>query len=248
MSRSAWNQCNIHQIPNRVSHSKFSRLMHRPTYVVSGRIQPNIHNTTFDNSDRLTHAYNNHWWDHRQQIEYITFRNYYCCFISIHYSKRNNPIDWIPLVERLRLMKDAHYEDDAQDWHCIQVKQYLEEEEAETERFAAMKISYFQPSPNWMSYSIKNMSFLRMDDTQQAIVDGSGQHRVTESIQPEMTLEHETTDRDSKKWSNLFQSMHMIQGYQRAYESHVTPSDQSSFVQDIYSLSYEHEQSSTKNS
>ena len=142
-------------------------------------------------------------------------------------------------------MKDAHYEDDAQDWHCIQVKQYLEEED-ETERFAAMKISYFQPSPNWMSYSIKNMSFLRMDDTQQVIVDGSGQQDASETTQPEMT--EQTTERDSKKWSNLFQSMHMIQGYQRAYESHVTPSDQSSFVQDIYSLSYEHEQSSYKNS
>src|SRR4051794_24664474 len=56
-----------------------------------------------------------------EKLRFITFRNNFCSFITIQ-AKSSNDGNLFTVVPKLQLMQDAHYENDAQNWHRIDVQ------------------------------------------------------------------------------------------------------------------------------
>jgi hypothetical protein len=52
----------------------------------------------------------------------IQFQNYYCTWLTVKARARDDT-RWRTVLKRRRLMDDAHYEDDAQDWHSIKISE-----------------------------------------------------------------------------------------------------------------------------
>jgi hypothetical protein len=107
-------------------------------------------------------------------------------------------------------MKDPHYEDDSQDWHCINLTQF----ETMPKSILALRIFYYQSSPNWISFYLKSIVCL-----------------VSSSLTAFLGNEESNQ-------SNVFD---LISAQHRSAEGsdnqHKNPRD----IEDIFSLSYEHE-------
>jgi hypothetical protein len=52
----------------------------------------------------------------------VQFQNYYCTWLTVKARERDDT-RWRTVLKRRRLMEDAHYEDDAQDWHSVKVSE-----------------------------------------------------------------------------------------------------------------------------
>ena len=106
-------------------------------------------------------------------IEFITFRNFYCAFVTIHKLNDNHAVnggdEWITILSKYQLMKNGHYENDAQNSHIIHHSQFIidsdsDENEEEnqavrcnTEKTSALRFYLIQPSSNWTSFGLRDL-------------------------------------------------------------------------------------------
>jgi hypothetical protein len=138
------------------------------------------------------------------------FRNYYCAFISIQYLRGMNEVSWIPLLDRYNLMKDPHYEDDAQNWHCINLQ---------TVTVSTLRIYYYQPSPNWINFGLKDISC----SSPHTLIENTSELKSNEQLLNEM-----------------FRSAKLLRDYHEAYQSHAKDSLDPSSITAISTLSISH--------
>ena len=88
------------------------------------------------------------------KIEFITFRNFYCAFVSIHELRGED--EWLPILSKHRLMKNGHHENDAQNSHVIRSEQFIKAARANKET-SALRFYLIQPSPNWTSFGLRDL-------------------------------------------------------------------------------------------
>ncbi|GAB5365419.1 hypothetical protein AAMO2058_001056300 [Amorphochlora amoebiformis] len=91
------------------------------------------------------------------QVGFLCFRNFYCASISVKglaYIEEGKA-NWKIMIRRHPLMKDPHFEDDAQDQHIISSQQF--EESFGHRPVTAVRFYLYQPSPNWESYNLMDM-------------------------------------------------------------------------------------------
>ena len=87
------------------------------------------------------------------KIEFITFRNFYCAFVSIH--KLTESDEWIAVLSKHQLMKNGHYENDAQNSHIIRSDQFIKT--AANTKTSALRFYLIQPSSNWISFGLRDL-------------------------------------------------------------------------------------------
>eukprot|EP00483_Globobulimina_turgida_P005594 UN05604 len=96
-------------------------------------------------------------------IEFITFRNFYCAFVTIHkYNDKhetNKMDEWITILSKHQLMENGHFENDAQDSHIIHNSQFIKNESKsdETNKTSALRFYLIQPSSNWTSFGLRDL-------------------------------------------------------------------------------------------
>jgi len=64
--------------------------------------------------------------------------------------------NWVSILKNYRLMGDAHYENDAQNWHIIGAE--LFNSRFERRNLKHLRIFLKQPSPNWLDFSLRNIT------------------------------------------------------------------------------------------
>eukprot|EP01083_Nonionella_stella_P066607 175562_1 len=95
------------------------------------------------------------------QIDYITFRNFYCSSITVQELKQNSSDrstqTWNVVLDRYHLMPDSHYEDRAQDTFVL--KREMFSRSFNNGRIIGLKFNVMQPSPLWKQFGLKDMMF-----------------------------------------------------------------------------------------
>lgn len=76
----------------------------------------------------------------------LVFRNYYTYSITIKHRPARGP--WVTLVSDLTLMRSPHFENDAQDWHAVEVSQVP---------VTNLRFYLNQPSPVWRHFGLKDI-------------------------------------------------------------------------------------------
>jgi hypothetical protein len=76
----------------------------------------------------------------------LVFRNYYTYSITIKHRPARGP--WVTLVGDLKLMRSPHFENDAQDWHAVEVSQVP---------VTNLRFYLNQPSPVWRHFGLKDI-------------------------------------------------------------------------------------------
>eukprot|EP00002_Diphylleia_rotans_P023606 TRINITY_DN4646_c0_g1_i7.p1 TRINITY_DN4646_c0_g1~~TRINITY_DN4646_c0_g1_i7.p1 ORF type:complete len:193 (+),score=39.71 TRINITY_DN4646_c0_g1_i7:57-635(+) len=79
------------------------------------------------------------------RVECIMFRNYYCAFLKIEAIFSVDP-EWKTIQQKYSLMTDPHFENDAQDWHRIPMK--------DDRLVTKLRLTAYQPSPCWKKFKI----------------------------------------------------------------------------------------------
>eukprot|EP01084_Bolivina_argentea_P117637 208875_1 len=96
-------------------------------------------------------------------IELITFRNFYCAFVTIHKYNDNYEVntdgEWITILENYQLMKNGHYENDAQNTHIIHNSQFIKNNpnSEQNNKTSALRFYLIQPSSNWTSFGLRDL-------------------------------------------------------------------------------------------
>mmetsp|Transcript_8835 Transcript_8835/g.16241 ORF Transcript_8835/g.16241 Transcript_8835/m.16241 type:complete len:184 (+) Transcript_8835:149-700(+) len=93
------------------------------------------------------------------QLAFICFRNYYCGYITIkrQTSSSDGKKVWQTILHRHQLMKDPHFEDDAQARHTICMKQ-MNSKYVSGERIKDLRFYLYQPSPSWRSFGLRQLT------------------------------------------------------------------------------------------
>eukprot|EP00736_Rhodelphis_marinus_P008330 Rmarinus@m.13295 len=94
------------------------------------------------------------------KLRYLVFRNYYCAWITVKGKAVGTDGNefWKTLLHEHLLMKDPHYEDDAQDWHRIPLYQNMERIfESEVLNIKTLRVYLFQPSPCWRNFGLRHI-------------------------------------------------------------------------------------------
>eukprot|EP01083_Nonionella_stella_P303731 1052511_1 len=120
-------------------------------------------------------------------IEFITFRNFYCAFVTIHkYNdhQKNGKNEWIPILCKYKLMSNGHFENDAQNSHIIHNSQFVSNDCAsdheEQHRTSALRFYLIQPSSNWSSFGLRDLMCYKLQFVaQQANQNENQQDSVT---------------------------------------------------------------------
>eukprot|EP00164_Ancoracysta_twista_P006491 GFYU01009044.1.p1 GENE.GFYU01009044.1~~GFYU01009044.1.p1 ORF type:complete len:229 (+),score=35.09 GFYU01009044.1:105-791(+) len=118
-------------------------------------------------------------------IDYLVFKNYFVGFITISVANdelkslksvaASDGAKWTTVLKDYRLMKYPHYENDAEDWHRVCLSEQLGKARA---RF--LRIHLIQPSHNWRSFELRNMtvyagvtyqSLVKQNETSKALPD-----------------------------------------------------------------------------
>ena len=100
------------------------------------------------------------------QLSYIIFQNFYAQsvsvkqFISMHGAgtgKDEKKIDanWVTVLKNYRLMRNAHFETDAQNWHIIGTE--LLNAKFDRRNLRYLRLYMKQPSPSWLDFTLKNI-------------------------------------------------------------------------------------------
>ncbi len=85
----------------------------------------------------------------------IQFRNYYSTWLTVK-QREHDDTRWRTVLKRHRLMEDAHYEDDAQDWHSIKVSEFSPRYSPFT--VAALRLYLVQPSSCWLKVELRQIT------------------------------------------------------------------------------------------
>jgi hypothetical protein len=67
-----------------------------------------------------------------------------------------NDANWVTILKDYRLMKNAHYEGDAQNWHIVGIELFNSKFNIRTLR--SLRIYLQQPSPSWMENTLRQIS------------------------------------------------------------------------------------------
>ena len=97
-------------------------------------------------------------------FNYIIFCNFYVASITIkqyigdsqskaELEKQNN---WCTILPNYKLMKNAHFEGDAQNWHIIGTE--LFNSKFDRNNCSLLRIYLHAPSPSWLDFYLKNIS------------------------------------------------------------------------------------------
>ena len=92
-------------------------------------------------------------------IEFITFRNFYCAYITID---KYIDSEWETILRKYQLMKNGHFENDAQNSHIIHQQQFIgngneNEKENDISATTALRFYLIQPSSNWTSFGLRDL-------------------------------------------------------------------------------------------
>ena len=97
-------------------------------------------------------------------FNYIIFQNFYVFTITVKQYKgeddsraeMDKPENWKTVLANYKLMKNAHFEGDAQNWHIIGTE--LFNDKFDTNCLSTLRIYMNSPSPSWLDFSLKNIS------------------------------------------------------------------------------------------
>ena len=92
------------------------------------------------------------------------FQNFYVASITIKQYKGvgsskaelDKPENWKIVLSNYKLMNNAHFEGDAQNWHIIGKE--LFNENFDMENLNILRIFLTAPSPSWLDFYIKNFA------------------------------------------------------------------------------------------
>ena len=107
------------------------------------------------------------------KISFITFRNFYCAAIIIKQNTsvanfnddENSNNYWDQVIEQ-QLMCNPNYEDDAQNYHSIELN---------TTFIKSLRFYLQQPSPNWRSFGLNDVKCYSLTESQ-SISDNLSTH------------------------------------------------------------------------
>jgi hypothetical protein len=95
----------------------------------------------------------------------LAFQNYYAAAVSVHVRGRAPPGDpdaqsssWHLALGPLQLMADPHFEDDAQEWHSVDLAAPQLAPPEILDSVHAMRLTYTQPSPSWADFGARHVS------------------------------------------------------------------------------------------
>lgn len=93
-------------------------------------------------------------------VHFIQFRNYYCSSIKIWHkdAKKHEDDNWTFVCEK-KLMKNCHYENDAQCYFTIDIAK--ENKDIDLDNIYLLRFEYIQPSPNWRTIGIRNLRLIQ---------------------------------------------------------------------------------------
>ena len=66
-----------------------------------------------------------------------------------------NEANWVTVLKNYRLMKNAHYEGDAQNWHIVGIELFNSKFNLRSLR--SLRIYLHQPSPSWLENTLRNI-------------------------------------------------------------------------------------------
>ena len=92
------------------------------------------------------------------------FQNFYVSSITIKQYKGEKDskgeveksANWKTILSNYKLMKNAHFEGDAQNWHIIGTE--LFNEKYERSNLSILRIYLNAPSPSWLDFYLKSIS------------------------------------------------------------------------------------------
>ena len=67
-----------------------------------------------------------------------------------------NESNWVTILKNYRLMKNAHYEGDSQNWHIIGMELFNSKFNLRTLR--SLRIYLHQPSPSWIDNTLRSIA------------------------------------------------------------------------------------------
>eukprot|EP00831_Metopus_contortus_P026400 TRINITY_DN22481_c0_g1_i1.p1 TRINITY_DN22481_c0_g1~~TRINITY_DN22481_c0_g1_i1.p1 ORF type:complete len:204 (-),score=28.94 TRINITY_DN22481_c0_g1_i1:66-677(-) len=112
-------------------------------------------------------------------LSYIVFQNFYTYSITVKQgflaSETSSTYTWKTVLRNYKLMKNPHFEGDAQDWHIIKTEQF--NSKYDRKNLKVLRIFLIQPSPNWVNFTIRNLSCFSIKLLQSMIdYDLEGRH------------------------------------------------------------------------
>ena len=97
-------------------------------------------------------------------LNYIIFQNFYVATITIKQYKGvgdskaelEKPDNWKTVLSTYKLMNNAHFEGDAQNWHIIGTE--LFNDKFEPNNLSILRIYMNAPSPSWLDFYLKTIT------------------------------------------------------------------------------------------
>uniref|UniRef100_A0A7S3JF62 Uncharacterized protein n=1 Tax=Euplotes harpa TaxID=151035 RepID=A0A7S3JF62_9SPIT len=97
-------------------------------------------------------------------FNYMLFQNFYVASITIKQYKGENETkaelekaaNWKTILPNYKLMNNAHFEGDAQNWHIIGTE--LFNEKFDRSDLSVLRIFLNAPSPSWLDFYLKSIS------------------------------------------------------------------------------------------
>lgn len=98
------------------------------------------------------------------RLRFVCFRNYYCGAITIKQlvDREDGKKVWQTILHRHSLMKDPHYEDEAQLLHTLAHVQFNSNFRP-NEPIQALRFYLYQPSTNWRSFGLRQLTCYDVD-------------------------------------------------------------------------------------
>lgn len=88
----------------------------------------------------------------------VVLQNHYSAALTIHVAGRFESVPtWHVALGATRLMEDAHYEDDAQDWHTFDLTSPQVAPPGALDCVHAARLTYLQPSPSWADFGARHI-------------------------------------------------------------------------------------------
>ena len=143
---------------------------------------------------------------------FIIFRNYYCSSVCVQAKLHDSGDKWVTLASK-QLMKNPHYEDDAQNWHLIHVdtqQQLLKIESTFSTPFT-LRFNCVQISPNWERFELQSINVFQHVDK---LAENSNSTKP--QSQSDLTLSHKQED----EVVQLSESIAKITSFNTLFESY----------------------------
>ncbi|CAI2380756.1 unnamed protein product [Moneuplotes crassus] len=98
------------------------------------------------------------------RFDFIIFQNFYVASITIKQFcgeettkyELDQPENWNIVLSNYKLMNNAHFEGDAQNWHIIGREHF--NGSLNIENLSVLRVFMNAPSPSWLDFSLKNIN------------------------------------------------------------------------------------------